>query len=133
MKRSMYAAGLLALVACALQAQTVVHTAEIPFDFRVSTSTMPAGTYEFRQAGYVLWVKGQGGTHKAAAQITLPASRAKVSSESKIEFHRYGSTYFLAAVWTGNSREGQALPESKQEKELIEHRQLLQTASISLK
>ncbi len=133
MKSLFQATGLFAIALCSLHAQTLTSRAEIPFDFRMGTSILPAGKYFVQQSGYLLTVREEGGTKRSAMQLTLPASRKAVSSQPKLEFHRYGSTYFLAAIWNQNSREGQALPQSKQEQEFIAHAQLQQTASIPLR
>lgn len=133
MKRFFQAAGLFAIALCSLPAQTSTSRAEIPFDFRMGTTTLPAGTYFVQQSGYLLTIREEGGANRSVMQLTRPASRKAVSSQPKLEFHRYGSTYFLAAIWNQNSREGQALPQSKQEQEFLTHAQLLQTASIPLR
>jgi hypothetical protein len=131
MKRFFYAAGLFTALACSIQAQTSTARANVPFDFRMGPSILPAGTYVIQQSGAVLTVREEGGTRRSAMKLTVPTSRASVSSQPKMEFHRYGSDYFLAAIWSPDSHEGRALPTSKLEKELISHAQLVQTASIS--
>jgi len=133
MKRSFFAAGLFTAFAFSMNAQTSTARAEVPFDFRIGQSVLPAGTYVIQAAGALLTVREESGTRKSAVQLTLPTSRTQVASQPKLEFHRYGSEYFLAAVWSQNSHEGRALPKTKLEKELISHAQLLQTASISLR
>jgi hypothetical protein len=99
----------------------------------MGTSILPAGTYFVQQSGYLLTIREEGGPKRSVMQLTRPASRKAVSSQSKLEFHRYGSAYFLTAIWNQNSHEGQALPQSKQEQEFVTHAQLLQTASILLR
>jgi hypothetical protein len=127
-----YAAGLFTALVFSINAQTSTASAEVPFDFRMGQSIMPAGRYVIQASGALLTVREVSGTRKSAVKLTLPASRASVSSQPKLEFHRYGSDYFLAAVWSQDSHEGRALPTTKLEKELISHAQLVQTASISL-
>ena len=133
MKRLFYAAGLFTALACSINAQTSTARAEVPFDFRVDQSVLPAGRYLIQGSGALLTVRQEGGTWKSVVKLTLPASRASVSSQPKLEFHRYGSDYFLVAVWSQDSHVGRALPQTKLEKELISHGQFLQTASISLR
>ena len=133
MKRLFFAAGLFTAFAFSMNAQTSTARAEVPFDFHMGQSLLPAGTYVIQGSGDLLTVREQGGTRKSAVQLTLPSSRKQVASQPKLEFHRYGSVYFLAAVWGQQSHEGRALPKTKLEKELISHAQLLQTASISLR
>ena len=134
MKRLLYAAGLFTALGCIVQAQTAIARADVPFDFRMgSSSIMPAGTYLVQQSGAVLTVREEGGTKKSAIQLTLPTSRASVSAQPKLEFHRYGSAYFLATVWIPNSHEGRALPKSKSEQELSRRAEFVQTADVSLR
>jgi hypothetical protein len=133
MKRLFFAAGLVTALACFINAQTSTARAEVPFDFRMGQSVMPAGTYLIQSSGALLTVREESGTRKSAMQLTLPTSRAQVSSQPKLEFHRYGSDYFLAAVWSQQSHEGRVLPKTKLEQELSRHSQFLQTASISLR
>jgi hypothetical protein len=133
MKRLLFTAGLLTAIGCSLQAQTATARAEVPFDFRMGPSIMPAGKYVVQQSGAVLTVREEGGAHKSAIQLTLPTSRASVSRQPKLEFHRYGTDYFLAAVWSPDSHEGRALPKTKSEEELSRHAEFVETASISLR
>jgi hypothetical protein len=133
MKRLLFTAGLLTALGCSLSAQTATARAEVPFDFRMGQSIMPAGKYVVQQSGAVLTVREEGGANKSAILLTLPTSRASVSPQPKLEFHRYGSDYFLAAVWNQDSHEGRALPRSKSEEELSRHAEFVETASISLR
>jgi hypothetical protein len=133
MKRLFFATGLFTALACSLPAQTATASAEVPFNFRMgASSVMPAGKYLVQQSGAVLTVREVGGTKKSAIQLTVPTSRASISSQPKLEFHRYGSDYFLSAVWSPDSHEGRALPKSKSERELIRRTEFVQTASVSL-
>jgi len=136
MKCLLYAAGLFTALGCIVQAQsaTAIARADVPFNFRMgSSSIMPAGTYLVQQSGAVLTVREEGGTNKSAMQLTLPTSRTVVSAQPKLEFHRYGSAYFLSAVWIENSHEGRALPKSKSEQELSRRAEFVQTADVSLR
>jgi hypothetical protein len=120
MKSLFCAASLFAVLAYSLTGQSVSAIANIPFDFRVDKSLMPAGVYSFQNSGAVLTVREQDGKG-CVMHLTLPASNLKVSTQPKLTFNRYGSEYFLASIWMGNSNEGRTLPTSKMEKELISH------------
>jgi len=133
MKRLLYAAGLFTALAFSINAQTSTARADVPFDFRIGQAVLPAGKYVVQSSGALLTVRGEGGTRKSAVRLTLPTSRASVSAQPKLEFHRYGSEYFLAAVWSPASHEGRALPKTKLEQELISHAQFSQTATIALR
>jgi hypothetical protein len=120
MKGLFCVASLFAALACSLTAQSVSATADIPFGFHIDKSVMPAGAYSFQNSGVVLTVREQNGKH-CVMHLTMPASNSKVSPYPKLTFNRYGSDYFLASIWMGNSHEGLTLPIGKMEKELISH------------
>src|SRR5690349_18020688 len=69
MKRLFQAAGLFAIALCSLPAQTSTSRAEIPFDFRMGTTILPAGTYFVQQSGYLLTVREEGGTSRSVMQL----------------------------------------------------------------
>ena len=43
---------------------------------------------------------------------------AEAQKTSKLVFHRYGSQYFLAQIWTAGNDRGQELPKSGRESEV---------------
>jgi len=49
--------------------------------------------------------------------MTLPVESKHGIPEPKLIFHRYGQTYFLSRIWTGESM-GRQLFESNREKEI---------------
>ena len=120
MQRLMLAAGLFAAIAGpGLRAQSNVLKATIPFDFRVGNAQLPAGTYWIHESGATLTVREEAGRQGAAAiSLTNAASRRELPASAELEFHRYGDTYFLASVWTGDSREGRSVVTTRPEKEL---------------
>jgi hypothetical protein len=132
MKRLLFTAGLFAALASPyMYAQTAVAVANVPFEFRMGKTLMPAGKYTVTDSGGVVTVREESG-RKSAVQISLPTERSSVNSQPSLEFNRYGSDYFLSTIWTQGSKEGRALPKSQFEKELISHAGLVQTASIAL-
>ena len=117
MKRLCLATGLFAALACAvLHAQTVDLRANVPFDFRMGETLMPAGDYVIHHSAGVLTVRAESG--KAIFQLTLPASRQDGSTKGALVFNRYGDLYFLSKIWAPESRYGMALSTGKREKEL---------------
>ena len=133
MKRLLLTAGLFAALACPyVYAQTSTAVANVPFDFRMGKTLMPAGKYVVKDSGGVVTVREERGL-KSSVQITLPTERSQVNTQPSLTFNKYGSDYFLSAIWTPNSHEGRALPKSQLEKELISHAGLVQTASIDLR
>jgi hypothetical protein len=135
MNRLTFAAGLFASVACfCLQAQSNDLLASIPFDFRIRDVVMPAGDYKIYQASNgLVTLRKQNGAPKAAAFLSIPASRGKSSDNGALVFNRYGDTYFLSNVWAPNSHEGRTIPKSASEKELISRAGQVQTAGITLR
>jgi hypothetical protein len=133
MKRLLLTAGLFAAVASSyMYAQTAVAVANVPFDFRMGKTLMPAGKYVVKDSGGVVTVREERGL-KSSVQITLPTERSQVNTQPSLTFNRYGSDYFLSGVWTAGSKEGRAFPKSRLEQELISHAGLVQTASIDLR
>jgi hypothetical protein len=118
MKQLCLATGLFAAMACAsLYAQSVDLRANVPFDFRMGKTLMPAGEYVIHHSSGVLTVRAQSGS-PAVFQMTLPESRNSASSKGALVFNRYGDSYFLAKIWAPDSRSGLSLLTSKREKEL---------------
>ena len=132
MKRLTLAVGLFGVLACsALRAQTRLE-ANIPFEFRMGKTTLPAGDYLFDYTSRILIVYQQYGQKTAVMAMTLPVSRQKAPETGIVEFNRYGDAYFLAKLWTPSSSEGAALPKTAREKELATRTGPMQTEAIVL-
>jgi hypothetical protein len=132
MKRLHFAVGLLfVLAASGLQAQTQMR-ASIPFEFRMGQTSFPAGDYVIQYSPHLLVVHQENGDHANAMALPLAVSRAKAPATGIIEFNRYGDAYFLAKVWTPDSRDGGALPKTPREKELASRITPSQTEAIVL-
>lgn len=108
----------------ALSAVATVHAqaplkATIPFDFIVRGQTMPAGEYRLGHflSSNTLSVCAEN-TDATVSFFTEPVQTLGVVDSAKLVFHRYGNRYFLYQVWTGDSRYGLQLPESKLEREM---------------
>jgi hypothetical protein len=118
MKQLCLATGLFAAMACAsLYAQSVDLRANVPFDFRMGKTLMPAGEYVIHHSSGVLTVRARSGS-PAVFQITCPESRRGAPGNGALVFNRYGDSYFLSKIWAPDSRDGLALLTSKREKEL---------------
>jgi hypothetical protein len=132
MKRLHFAVGLLAALACSgLEAQTRLE-ANIPFEFKMGKTTLPAGDYLFDYSSHLLVVHQENGQHTAVMTLTSPVSRTKAPETGVVEFNRYGDAYFLAKVFTAGSRDGEALPKTAREKELANRVSPNQTEVIVL-
>lgn len=131
MKRLLIATGLFAALACSgLQGQTIMN-ANIPFDFQLGKSAMPAGDYQISYSPHLLMLRSTDGQHTVNI-LTLPASRSKKAETGLLQFNRYGNSYFFAGVWTANSAEGSTVPKTSREKELARRAASSEATTIAL-
>lgn len=132
MKRSAVAAILFASMwALGLNAQSLGLRANIPFDFNVGSTLMPAGEYDINHVNGVLRLRNSGSQGKAIMILARTEQRAAAEKPATLVFNRYGSTYFLAKVWDAYSNTGRVLGPSKHEKELIARGATVQTAGVT--
>lgn len=91
-------------------------SANIPFEFVVSDKTLPAGEYSVTPAtnGDEALMVQNDENRNAVIRLTEPTTEMK-KKHSRLVFHRYGQTYFLAEVWKGEEM-GRRLAKSKQER-----------------
>ena len=133
MKRLAFSVGLMAvLTSTTIQAQTTDLHANIPFEFRIGETRLPAGEYVIQQAPGVLIVKEQGASHKAAMLFTTGAFRLDPLRTGEVEFNRYGDTYFLAKIWLPGDRQGRAAIKSPREKEFTTEAGVARKVGIAL-
>jgi hypothetical protein len=134
MKRFAFAAALfVAFLSTLAHAQLVDLRANIPFEFRVGQTEMPAGEYLIHeQAPGVLILRDVTGRHTIFSPFMVGASRPVALETGQLEFTRYGDTYFLAKLWAPSSRTGMAVRKSARETELARQLGLGQPASIAL-
>jgi hypothetical protein len=111
---------LTALTAAGAFAQsTAVLRADIPFEFRVGGTLLPAGHYEvLPQTGPNL-VEIQCSDCKAGVLVRIQWVQAPARPDKgELIFHRYGNAYFLSKVWSPGSSQGREMPASPAEREL---------------
>jgi hypothetical protein len=133
MKRLAFGVGLLAvLTSTTVQAQTTNLRANIPFEFRIGETRLPAGEYSIQPAPGVLIVKEQSGDHKAAILFTTGEFRLDPLKTGEVEFNRYGDTYFLARIWLPDNQLGRAVIKTPREKELAAEAGIIQKVGIAL-
>jgi hypothetical protein len=93
--------------------------ADIPFAFQVNGTTMPAGTYLFRQEnGSIMRLSGYD-THAQALAMALPENGTDPAKISKITFNKYGDHYFLHNVWVAGSTTSYRCTTTRQEKNIV--------------
>lgn len=102
-------------------AQSLRMKANIPFDFVVNGSTLPAGEYTIQSFGVAdgktLRV-GSISSHQGALVNAIDVDKGDLAQSTKLVFHRYGNRYFLSQVWVRGDERGRELPKSHRESEL---------------
>lgn len=112
------AVGLVTSVASAYGQGSRSTRANVPFDFVVGNTTLPAGEYEVAAAspaGETLRVRNtdsQKSVYRLSSAIGIPT----VGGKAKLVFHRYGSQYFLAEVWGPAGARARQVIKSQSEK-----------------
>lgn len=133
MKRLFSATGLLTAVLCmSLFGQVPEARTEVPFDFWLGQKLMPAGEYViYHMAGGTLMFEDHHAKDRSAIFLAQPISRLD-NGDGRLEFTRYGDTYFLSKIWSPYQTDGYAVPKSGREKELARHSTPAVTAGIAL-
>lgn len=111
---------ILVLTAVSMKAQTTsAFKVEIPFEFIVEGQTYQPGEYTIgrvnRQNPLMLILKTAEG-EEAKVLLTRRMRSKNLVKNPSIVFSKYGETYFLSEIWTGNSKNGLQLPEGKIER-----------------
>jgi hypothetical protein len=110
--------GAFAMAVVSANGQSTRVVAQVPFDFLVGDKAFPAGEYSVNsiiQDGSALLIRNAEATDSAMG-LTNSIVANPHNSQSRLVFHRYGRTYFLAEVWRGGDSEGRRLIQSKQER-----------------
>jgi hypothetical protein len=123
MKKQLFAlVGLgLLLATASASAQTGVKV-NIPFNFIVNKTALPAGEYTVQSLGSSSTAILLRSTDNQIAKTLLPnvCSSSTPSTQNKLVFHRYGTEYFLAQIWRAGYEQGKELPKSSRESELAQ-------------
>jgi hypothetical protein len=90
----------------------------VPFNFVVENSRMQAGDYTIqRVANGQLRIQSNDG-RTAATFLALPKEGKVTPEKAHFIFHRYGSDYFLATIWTPGLEVGWEVLQGKLETEI---------------
>jgi hypothetical protein len=91
--------------------------ANVPFNFYMGSTVMPQGAYRVNELanGNIVALKT---AHATKAMSVSHMVGKSLNEPSRMVFHCYGDTYFLAQIWAGDGSMGHALPRSKREKEI---------------
>jgi hypothetical protein len=94
-------------------------SANIPFEFHVGNSMLPAGEYTvYAEPGSGL-VRLRSADSKSSVTILANAVQTlSTPRESKLIFNRYGDNYFLFRIWRSGSDTGNEMRKSRRETEL---------------
>ena len=121
-------AGLILLfaVAAPLYAGSILNhemTVTVPFAFAAGDKLMPPGDYTVQvnveRESVVL--RGEG--HKPLMLLTIRKESRSAPQRGKLVFQRYGTSFFLAEVWSQDNATGETLAPSAREKELARNKQ----------
>jgi hypothetical protein len=90
----------------------------VPFNFVVENDHMQAGEYTIQQvANGRLRIQSNDG-HVAASFLAIPRQGKVTPEKAHFIFHRYGSEYFLATIWTPGLEVGWDVLQGKLEAEV---------------
>ena len=92
--------------------------AQVPFDFHIGDTLVPAGQYTVRalNADESL-LRLSDGRHGASINTNTTQGAVNAKGQARLVFRKYGDQYFLAAVWGADSA-GRTLAETKRERNL---------------
>ena len=110
-------------------------TANIPFNFTVENTTLPAGTYEFTQTvaqPYTWYVSNAKGDVKIVF-YTEPAEMVTRPGTFQIVFATYGDQYFLSRIWLEDQRDGFYIPKTRVERDMMNKGQKPVMKSVPIK
>lgn len=113
----------LTMVAGSAFAQNEIR-ANVPFNFNVNRTSMPAGEYTVSNVGIdstALLIQSQ---DRQSVKLIVPnrAETLKPAERTKLVFHCYGKDQcFLYQVWVQGMKRGRELPKSSFEREVAEN------------
>ncbi len=93
----------------------------IPFDFAVGETNLPAGKYTLRRmistsSADQLLIQNAEARVDMRTGITRPNRASEIQRKSRLVFNRYGGEYFLSQVWMAGSDTGRDLFKSRGER-----------------
>src|SRR4030095_8157159 len=113
--------------------------ASIPFDFIVKGKTLPAGTYDIRRIndqpdGLIIQNMRDHRDHIMFETESIGGTR--LPRHGELIFHRYGDTYFLSQIWSGEDYDGRRLAPSHEERnrrrEMAGRPEMPETVSVAV-
>ena len=114
--------GTLALLAAASAFGQQSVPFDIPFEFHLANTVMPAGHYDVDLSAIntrgLLSVGCHGCRVRPMALTYGVGGGNDTPTNGRLVFNKYGDTYFLSEVWSSGYAQGSALYKSKTEREL---------------
>jgi hypothetical protein len=105
------------LVSAATQLWSAPLHVKIPFAFSASGKTLPAGEYTLSETGTRSVIVVRNFAAKQAVGVLTQLTRGKsASTQTRIEFRRYGSQHFLASIWIAGQDSGMEMQRSNAER-----------------
>jgi hypothetical protein len=94
--------------------------ADVPFQFHIGNTKLPAGKYFIRQfdsanMATVMEITSATGTPSALFNVE-PVDGKTSAANSELVFNKYGSSYFLASLYDAEDPSWRKVPESRYEK-----------------
>jgi hypothetical protein len=128
---------LLVLAAVSINAQRLSDNSiavNIPFDFAVGQTKLPAGKYTLRRIALPssydrLVIQSADGRGHTRTVMTGPNRTSEVQKQSNLVFNRYGDQYFLSQVWMAGSDTRRDLFQSRNERNLAMESKLTRSKS----
>ena len=98
----------------------------VPFDFTVGKTSLPAGLYRVDNNlnRGLLTINGIN-VNKNISSNSFRGASSRHPSRAMLVFHRYGNQYFLSQIWGDGSTESVQIPESSAERELTKNSKYL--------
>jgi hypothetical protein len=121
-KRTFATLGIVALLAAVSAFGQQRTRVDIPFEFHLAGTVLPAGQYEVIVGAHnmenLLSVECAECRAQANATTFGIGGGADALTEGRLVFNKYGETYFLSQVWSPGYSQGRAMNQSKTEHEI---------------
>ena len=109
--------------------------ADVPFDFTVRDSTLPAGKYTIKRTYSanpgVMQIRSADGD-EVMLFVVGSAQAAKEPDQTRLIFDRVGDRYFLSEIFEEGNSTGVELPKSRAERDLVKEGAITQLHSVAV-
>ena len=109
--------------------------ADVPFDFTVRDSTLPAGKYTIKRTYSadpgIMQIRSANGD-EVLLFVVGSAQAAKEPDQTRLIFDRVGDRYFLSEIFEEGNTTGVELPKSRAEREMEKEGAITQLHSVAV-